>query len=60
MVHINHFKQFNDTFGHQTGDALLQEFGSYFRSQLRAADIAFRYGGEEFTIILTETNQDRI
>jgi len=54
MVDVDHFKRFNDTFGHEAGDAVLREVARVFRSQLRADDIACRYGGEEFTLILPE------
>lgn len=52
MLDIDHFKQFNDTFGHDAGDALLRELGSFLRTQVREGDTACRYGGEEFTLIL--------
>ncbi len=54
MVDVDHFKQFNDSFGHEAGDVLLQELARLFHNQLRAEDIACRYGGEEFTLILPE------
>jgi diguanylate cyclase len=56
MVDLDHFKQFNDSFGHEAGDILLQELARLFHTQLRAEDIACRYGGEEFTLILPETS----
>ncbi|TMK85596.1 MAG: sensor domain-containing diguanylate cyclase, partial [Actinobacteria bacterium] len=55
MLDLDHFNRFNNTFGHQAGDALLQAFGEMVRSRIRAEDIACRYGGEEFTMILPET-----
>jgi diguanylate cyclase (GGDEF)-like protein len=54
MLDIDHFKVFNDTFGHDAGDAVLREFGRYLRAQFRGADIACRYGGEEFVLVLPE------
>ncbi len=54
MFDIDHFKQFNDAYGHQAGDAILRAIGSYLQSHTRAEDIACRYGGEEFTLILPE------
>ena len=54
MLDLDHFNQFNNTFGHQAGDELLQAFGELFRAQIRAEDIACRYGGEEFVLILPE------
>ncbi|HEU5022266.1 MAG TPA: diguanylate cyclase, partial [Bryobacteraceae bacterium] len=56
MIDVDHFKKFNDAFGHEAGDVLLQGLGRLFRAQLRAADIACRYGGEEFTLILPEAD----
>ncbi len=54
MVDLDHFKHFNDTFGHEAGDMLLREFGNIARSKVRREDIPCRYGGEEFLIILPE------
>ena len=53
MVDIDHFKQFNDTFGHQAGDTLLREFGDFLNQRTRGQDVACRFGGEEFVLILT-------
>ena len=55
MIDIDHFKRFNDTFGHEAGDVLLRELGSILKAQIRGGDIACRYGGEEFLLILAET-----
>jgi diguanylate cyclase (GGDEF)-like protein/PAS domain S-box-containing protein len=52
MLDLDHFKEFNDTFGHDAGDALLREFGLSLLRGARGGDIACRYGGEEFTLIL--------
>jgi len=52
MVDIDHFKQFNDQFGHDAGDSVLQALGSFLNEHIRKGDIACRYGGEEFTLIL--------
>lgn len=52
MLDVDYFKQFNDTFGHIAGDTLLQELGKFLKGQIRAGDIACRYGGEEFMLIL--------
>ncbi len=54
MLDLDHFKHFNDTFGHEAGDTLLRELGTFLQSNIRAEDIACRYGGEEFTLILPE------
>ena len=56
MIDIDRFKLFNDTFGHEAGDLLLRELGSVFTSITRGGDIACRYGGEEFLLILTEAS----
>ncbi len=58
MIDVDHFKQFNDTHGHAAGDALLREVGTYLKEHTRGEDIACRYGGEEFTVILPEANVD--
>ncbi len=52
MIDLDHFKLFNDTFGHAAGDTLLTNLGAFLRTQVRAEDIACRYGGEEFVLIL--------
>lgn len=54
MLDIDHFKVFNDTHGHSGGDAVLAQFGKLLQSMTRGEDIACRYGGEEFTLILPE------
>lgn len=58
MCDIDHFKRFNDTYGHEAGDALLVEFARLLRSRVREDDIVCRYGGEEFVLILPDTDQD--
>ena len=52
MLDLDHFKSFNDTFGHEAGDDVLRELGTFLQRHVRGADIACRYGGEEFTLIL--------
>ena len=52
MLDIDHFKAFNDVHGHEGGDALLRAFGTFLQKQIREGDIACRYGGEEFSLIL--------
>ena len=54
MLDIDHFKNFNDTYGHEAGDLVLRELGALLRSHTRADDIACRYGGEEFLLIMPE------
>ena len=58
MTDIDHFKKFNDTYGHQTGDAVLREVAKIVRKSVRDTDIAARYGGEEFCVILPETEPE--
>jgi two-component system, cell cycle response regulator len=55
MIDIDHFKDINDTFGHLTGDSVLQEIGTLLKDTVRAVDIVVRYGGEEFVALLQET-----
>lgn len=52
MFDIDHFKRFNDTYGHDGGDTLLRHVGALLQTNIRQEDIACRYGGEEFTLIL--------
>ncbi|ACV68485.1 diguanylate cyclase [Desulfohalobium retbaense] len=58
MLDIDHFKQINDTYGHGTGDRALAWFAETVSGELRATDIIGRFGGEEFCIVLPETDQD--
>jgi diguanylate cyclase (GGDEF)-like protein len=56
MFDIDNFKKFNDQYGHQVGDEILKNITQIAREQLRSADILGRYGGEEFTILLPNSN----
>ncbi len=56
MLDIDHFKRFNDTHGHAAGDLLLRRVGKSLKENTRVADIACRYGGEEFILILPEAS----
>lgn len=55
MVDIDNFKQLNDRYGHAAGDHILTAFASFSLNSLRDSDVCFRYGGEEFVILLPET-----
>ncbi len=58
MLDVDHFKGLNDNFGHPFGDMVLQRIGDLLSGHCRATDAACRYGGEELTMILTETSGD--
>ena len=55
MLDIDLFKAYNDIYGHLAGDEALRKIGKYIENSIRSVDMAFRYGGEEFTILLPET-----
>jgi two-component system cell cycle response regulator len=57
LCDIDHFKKVNDVHGHHAGDDILREFGKRLRENIRPMDLACRYGGEEFVVIMPETNQ---
>jgi diguanylate cyclase (GGDEF)-like protein len=54
MADLDHFKQLNDTYGHETGDRALRAFAQALRSAVRADDLVARYGGEEFAVVMPE------
>jgi diguanylate cyclase (GGDEF)-like protein/PAS domain S-box-containing protein len=56
MLDLDHFKRFNDSFGHEAGDSLLREFGQMVRKKLRKSDISCRYGGDEFVLVLPDSS----
>ena len=58
LMDLDHFKQVNDRHGHLGGDAVLRAVGALLRSQLRAVDIAVRYGGEELLLVLIDADRD--
>jgi diguanylate cyclase (GGDEF)-like protein len=57
MIDIDQFKRLNDEFGHLLGDEVLRQVSSMFHQQVRKIDVVCRYGGEEFAILLSQTNQ---
>jgi diguanylate cyclase (GGDEF)-like protein len=58
LLDVDHFKAINDTYGHQTGDHVLQGLADVMRKQLRAEDVLARYGGEEFALLMRDTDMD--
>src|SRR5438445_704203 len=58
FIDLDHFKQVNDTYGHLVGSKLLSEFGFHIKAHLRLIDYAFRYGGDEFVVLLPQTSKD--
>ncbi len=56
MIDIDLFKRVNDNFGHLIGDQVLNKIGQHFRTILRSSDVIGRYGGEEFVVLMPETN----
>ena len=58
MIDIDFFKKFNDTYGHQSGDAVLKQVAKTIKKNVRSTDIPCRYGGEEMAVILTNTNKN--
>lgn len=58
MIDIDHFKNINDTYGHQMGDVVLKKVAAFMKTQCRETDFAARYGGEEFCILLPDTKAD--
>jgi diguanylate cyclase (GGDEF)-like protein len=58
MLDLDNFKNYNDLYGHPAGDILLNQIGKIIKGSLRNIDKAFRYGGDEFVVILPQTNKD--
>ncbi|MDX1606347.1 MAG: GGDEF domain-containing protein, partial [Candidatus Competibacterales bacterium] len=59
LVDIDHFKKVNDTHGHDAGDTVLEQIGDMLATVVRAGDFVFRYGGEEFLVVLTDVNAEQ-
>lgn len=57
MIDIDHFKEINDTYGHNTGDIVLREFAQLIKKHTRKSDVFARYGGEEFIMLLLQTGK---
>jgi len=58
MLDIDHFKNYNDSHGHPKGDKLLQKLATALSSRVRAGDTFYRYGGEEFAVLMTDTDKE--
>jgi diguanylate cyclase (GGDEF)-like protein len=56
MIDVDHFKRFNDDYGHEAGDDVLRALGELLHAGIRGSDIACRYGGDEFTLVLLDTD----
>jgi len=59
MFDIDDFKKFNDTYGHIWGDKLLSLFGDIIKQSIRKTDMAFRYGGEEFMVLIRDLDLEK-
>ncbi len=59
MMDLNHFKKINDTHGHAAGDGILREFAALIQRTIRRSDLAFRFGGDEFLILMLNAGRDK-
>ena len=60
LIDLDHFKRINDTWGHDTGDAVLQQFAELLVGTVRAGDFVFRYGGEEFLVVVASAGEEEL
>jgi len=60
MMDLDHFKRINDRFGHEAGDVVLKEIAALLKSQIRGSDIASRFGGEEFALVLPDATLEAV
>jgi diguanylate cyclase (GGDEF)-like protein len=58
MIDVDHFKRVNDSLGHEAGDEVLKELGALFKKSIRGSDIACRYGGAEFAVVLADATSE--
>ena len=58
ITDIDRFKAINDTYGHDAGDDIIRQFAARIRSTVRGADLACRYGGEEFVVVMPDTDAE--
>jgi diguanylate cyclase (GGDEF)-like protein len=59
LVDIDHFKKFNDKYGHRSGDRILHSVATSIQEPIRSSDLVFRYGGEEFVVLLNRASLSR-
>ncbi len=60
MLDVDHFKKVNDTYGHEAGDLVLKKLAEYLQKNVRIEDMVCRYGGEEFAVVVVDTNLEGI
>jgi diguanylate cyclase (GGDEF)-like protein len=60
FVDVDNFKLINDSYGHHVGDEILQSFGQFLKAQIRGEDVAGRWGGEEFVMLMPQTNNEGV